>query len=188
MVAVSVFFLLLFLAAAGAALVAGLALAGRVRQDVAGMRGEVGAIRSEAQKYEQEIRKAMSAFAAEAEERRAAAAESQTSDDAALTSQLSAYGAELGGFKSALQALERENGSLKEDLAAMRKGFPAFSNDINRVIQEAFRRRLPPPERKPASVAAKPPEKKAPAAADLIIAITLPNAGQTVPWCLPIPE
>lgn len=187
--AVSVFFLLLILVASGAAVVAGMRLAGQVKKDVNGMRDEVSAVRGEAQKYQKDVQQALSTFTAEAEKLREEVKKQSASENSELTSQVSTYNEELDKLKTTLQTVENENSALKGDLTKLQTGFPAFSNDIHRVIQDLLQRgrRQPPAAVGPVAVA-KPVKKALAGPQDLIIALTPVNSKSTVAWCIPIPE
>lgn len=187
--AVSVFFLILIGVASGAAVMAGMLLAKQVKKDVSGMRDEVSAVRSEARKYQQDVEKALSSFTTEAEKLREEVKKETAAGSSELTSQVSSYNEELAELKTTLQTVENENTVLRGDLTRLQTGFPAFSNDIHRVIQELLggSRRPPAAEVGPVAVA-QPVRKAAGPSQDLIIALTPANSANTVAWCIPIPE
>lgn len=187
--AVSVFFLILILVASSAAVVAGMLLANRVKKDVSGMRDEVGVVRSEARKYQQDVEKALATFTAEADKLREEVKKQSASENSELTSQVSAYNEELEKLKTTLQTVENENSVLRGDLTKLQTGFPAFSNDVHRVIQDLLHggRLLPAVVVGPVA-AARPVTKASGTPQDLIIAVTPANSASAVAWCIPIPE
>jgi len=191
--AVSIVFLILIAVAGAAAVMAGLLLAGQMKKDVQGMQDQVTAVRTEAQKYQADVQNALVTFTAKTDELRAEMTKAQASEGSELTAQISAYNEELAKLRTTLQAVEEENSLLKGDLVSLKTGFPAFSNDMRRVIQELLQQARPrsAPVAGPVAAVAKP-ATKAPAAVvvypDLVIAVTPANTGKTVPWCIPIPE
>jgi septal ring factor EnvC (AmiA/AmiB activator) len=188
--AVSIVFLVLIAAVGGAAVLVGLMLARQMKQDVKGMRDQVAAVRTETRKCQTDVQNALATFTAETDGLRTEITEAQASKVSELMAKLSAYNDELEKLTATLQAIEEENRLLKGDVVNLKTGFPAFSNDIRRVIQELSKgRSTAAPPVKPAAAAAKP-AGKAPTTAspDLIIAVTPADTEGAVPWCIPIPE
>jgi len=187
--AVSIVFLILIAVAGGAAVAAGLLLAGQMKKDVQGMQDQVTAVRTEAQKVQADMQNALVAFTAKTDELREEMTKAQTSEDSELTAKLSAYSDELAKLSATLQAVEEENSLLKGDVVSLKTGFPAFSNDIRRVIQDLLQaRQHVAPIAVPVAAVAKPANKAPAVCQDLDLAITPANTGRTVPWCIPIPE
>ena len=188
-IAVSVFFLLLIGVAVGGAVVAGLLLAGQMKKGMKGMQDQVSAVRGESEKRQQDVQKALSTFAAEAEKLRDEVTKGRASESTELEARIGAYNEELAKLKTALDDLQKENSQLNGDLATLKTGFPAFSNDIRRAMQDLLQSRPSQSSAAaPVASAVKPAKRPASVYPDLIVAITPADTGNAVPWCIPIPE
>lgn len=188
--AVSIVALILIAVAGGAAVVAGLLLAGRVKQDVTGMQEQVAAVRAEARSSRTEVENALVTFAARTESLRAEIASAQTSGAAEVTAKIGEYNGELEKLTATLQAIEEENRILKGDVVNMKTELPALSNDIRRAVQELLKGRqlAAPISSKPVAAVAKPVGDAPMVIQDLVVAVTPADSERTVPWCIPIPE